>query len=133
MTECEYTRPFSYRQAHVKIIASGDTDYQIARMPWQTPVQKPGVIRKLAVTNNASGVTGNLIIWDQDISNTTPPTAGSAGAALISLALPAAGASGAGGTTVYTSDQLPELYFIGGIAAQASTDSVTVMAEVEYI
>lgn len=129
MTGHEYRNPFGYVQAHVKIISSGNTDTQIARMPWQTPVSKPGILRKVILTN-ASSVGGYVKLWDEDASNATPPTTGSAGAALFSLYV---SASGAGATTIYTEENLPEYYFIGGINSQASTYGVTVMAEVEYI
>ncbi len=133
MTNINTHKPFSYTRGYSVRIASGATSTQLVRMPWQTPVQKPGVLRKIMISNPV-GTAGRLDIWDQDLSNTTPPTAGSAGAALLPLEFSASGASGAGSATkVYTADQLPEIPFIGGLACQSSLPGVTAMLEVEYI
>ena len=73
-------------------------------------------------------------IWDQDLSNTTPPTAGSAGAALFPLEIAAAGSSGAGSkTTLFGLDDLPQIPFIGGLACQSTLPGVSVDFEIEYI
>ena len=77
-------KPFAYTLGYSKFIPSGAVSTQLVRMPWQTPVQKPGYVRKVSVTS-AWGTAGILNIWDQDLVNTTPPTAGSAGAAIYSL------------------------------------------------
>jgi hypothetical protein len=129
-----FHEPFSYREGHSAIIASGAVSTQVARMPWQSPVNKPGIIKKLAVTNRVFGQAGTVSIWDQDLSNTTPPTAGSAGGAIYSLEVGALAASGVGSkTTFYSENDLPEIQFIAGVAAQSSLPGVTVLAEIEYI
>ena len=134
MTGQAFHEPFSYREGARATIASGAVSTQVARMPWQSPVNKPGIIKKLAVTNRIFGQAGTLSIWDQDLSNTTPPTAGSAGDAIYSLEIAAVAASGVGAkTTFYSENDLPEIQFIGGIAAQSSLPGVTVLAEIEYI
>lgn len=134
MTSSVFSRyPFSFKQGYSVRIASGSTSTQLVRMPWQTPVQKPGVITKIVI-NNPVGTAGVLNIWDQDLSNTTPPTAGSAGAALLPLEFGASAASGtATKTTVYTVDQLPNIQFIGGIVCQSTHPGVTAALEVEFI
>lgn len=125
--------PFSNKEAYSVRIASGAVDTQLVRMPWASPVQKPGILRKVMVTNPV-GIAGLLAIWDQDLSNTTIPTAGSAGAALFPLEIGASAASGvASKTTIYTAEQLPEIKFNAGMVTQSSLPGVTVAFEVEYI
>ena len=129
-----FHEPFSYRLTHTASIASGSVSTQIARMPWQSPVNKPGRLKKLAVTNTIFGAAGTISIWDQDLSNTTPPTAGSAGGAILALEITAVAASGVGSKTVfYAENDLPEVEFIGGLAAQSTLPGVKVLAEIEYI
>lgn len=122
---------FSYKIGYSKKIPSGATDIQLVRMPWNAIVAKPGYLTYLAVSNPV-GTAGKLDIWDQDLSSTTPPTAGSAGASLYPLEIEASGASGvAFKTKVYT--DLPMIPIIGGLTAQSSLPGVTVMWEVTYI
>lgn len=133
MVGTSFIEPFSYRQRHQKTIASGSSTNQIARMPWQSPVQRTGKIKRLAVSNPV-GTAGYLSIWDQDNSNTTPPTTGSAGDALLLLEIGASGASGvAVKTTVYAENDLMDRVFVAGINAQSTLPGVKVMCEVEYI
>lgn len=133
MTSDEIRSPFSYKQGYSKKVSSGSTDTQLVRMPWASPVQKPGILTKI-VLSTKWGTAGAIDIWDADLSNTTPPTAGSAGDALISLEIEASSASGvAAGTTVYTADQLPHRYFVGGLACQTTIPAVSTHFEVEYI
>ena len=129
----ETRRPFENTVGYSKFIPSGATDIQLVRMPWQTPVQKPGYLTLVAITNPV-GTAGALKIWDQDLSSTTPPTAGSAGASLFPLEFGASAASGsASKTTVYTADQLAKIPIVGGLTAQSTQPGVTVMFNVTYI
>jgi hypothetical protein len=124
---------FSWKKGYSVRIASGAVTTQLVRMPWAPPVQQPGVLRKVLISNPV-GLAGTLAIWDQDQSNTTPPTAGSAGAALIPLEFGASALSGsASKTTVYTADQLPEIKFVAGMSAQSTQPGVGLAFEVEYI
>ena len=133
MTNLTIRKPFGYTIGYSVKVPSGATSQQLVRMPWQTPVQKPGYLRKLYVTNPVNTV-GRIDIWDQDLTNTTPPTAGSAGAALFSLEMGASGLSGAGSeTTLYGLDNLPNIPIIGGLACQSTLPGVTVAFDVEYI
>ncbi len=126
-------KPFAYTLGYSKFIPSGAVSTQLVRMPWQTPVQKPGYVRKVSVTS-AWGTGGTLAIWDQDLSNTTPPTAGSAGAAIYTLEITTSALSGVSSkTTLYTTDQLADIPFIGGLACQSSVPGATVDFEIEYI
>ena len=134
MVGIAFHEPFSYRLTHKVSITSGSTSTQIARMPWQSPVNKPGRVKKLAATNTIFGQAGTIRIWDQDLSNVTPPTAGSAGDAIYTLEIPAVAASGVGSKTVfYAENDLPEAEFIGGLAAQSTLPGVSILAEIEYI
>lgn len=126
-------KAFSFKKGYSVRIASGAVSTQLVRMPWQVPVQKPGVLRKVLISNQFA-TAGTLAIWDQDLSNTTPPTAGSAGAALLPLGFGASTVSGSAfQTTVYTADQLPEIQFYAGMATQSTQPGITVAFEVEYI
>ena len=126
-------KPFSYTLGYSVKVPSGSTSQQLVRMPWQTPVQKPGYVRKVAITS-AWGAEGALNIWDQDLSNTTPPTAGSAGAAIYSLEIGKSALSGAASeTTLYTADQLADIPFIGGLACQSTVPGAIVSFDIEYI
>ena len=51
MTNFNIRKPFGYTQGYFVRVASGAVNTQLVRMPWQTPVQKPGYLRKIAVTN----------------------------------------------------------------------------------
>jgi len=133
MTNTYIRKPFAYTLGYSKFIPSGAVATQLVRMPWQTPVQKPGYVRKVMVTSSW-GTGGTLNIWDQDLSNTTPPTAGSAGAAIYSLEITTSALSGvASKTTLYGTDQLVDVPFIGGLACQSSLPGVTVDFDIEYI
>lgn len=125
--EAVYRKPFSWRKGYYSIVASGNVDTQLVRMPWASPANRRGLLRKVMITNRA-GVGGILSIWDQDLSNSTPPTAGSAGGAIFPLAF---GASGS--TTTFTADQLAEIPFNAGVAFQGGSYGITVNGEVEYI
>lgn len=133
MTQFNTRKSFGYTIGYSVRIPSGAVNQQLVRMPWQTPVQKPGYLRKVMITNPV-GTAGILNIWDQDLSNTTPPTAGSAGGAIYALEFELSGASGAASkTTTYTQDVLAEIPIIGGLATQGSLPGVTVNFDVEYI
>ena len=133
MTNFNIRNPFGYTQKYSVRVPSGATNQQLVRMPWQTPVQKPGYLIKVGITNPV-GTAGRVDIWDQDLSNTTPPTAGSAGAALFVLGVNASALSGAGSlTTLYGLDDLASPPIIGGLACQSTHPGVTINFEVEYI
>src|SRR5215211_516534 len=126
-------KPFGWKKGYSKFIPSGAVTTQLVRMPWAPPVQQPGVLRKVLISNPV-GLAGSLAIWDQDQTNTTPPTAGSAGASLIPLEFGLSGLSGSAvKTTTYTADMLPEIKFVAGMSAQSTQPGVTVAFEVEYI
>jgi hypothetical protein len=76
---------------------------------------------------NQLATGGQVLIWDQDLSNTTPTTRGSAGQAIVVLGANAAAVSGvAAGTTAYTAGPSPRFY--AGLAMQASLINTQVSA-----
>lgn len=125
--ESTFKKPFSWRKGYYSIVASGNVSTQLVRMPWASPANRRGLLRKVMITNTA-GVAGTLVIWDQDLTNATPPTAGSAGGAIFPLSFAASGS-----TTTYTADQIPEIPFNAGVAFQGGSYGITVLGEVEYI
>lgn len=128
------SHPFAYSQEHGTKAASGNTSYQLARMPWQTPTQKLGRPRVITISNPV-GTAGALHIWDQDLSNTTPPTTGSAGDGVLILEFGASGASGSAvKTTTYGPgyQPIPDAKFVAGIAFQVTQPGVKVFADVDY-
>ena len=132
-SQVQTRKAFSFKKGYSIPIPSGSSNVQLVRMPWQTPVQKPGIITKVLISNPV-GTAGTLSLWDQDLSNTTPPTRGSAGQAVLSFGFSASGASGvAQATTSYTREQIPEIQFVGGIASQSTLPGGIVAIEVEYI
>jgi len=133
MTLINTRKRFSFKRGYSKKLPSGAVDTQLIRMPWAPPVQRYGIFTKIMITNPV-GVAGRLDIWDQDLTNTSPPTAGSAGASLLPLEFGASAASGAASkTTVYTQDQIPDIPFYAGANSQSTLPGVTVMFEVMYI
>lgn len=125
--------PFSYTIGYSVKVASGSVDTQLVRMPWASPGNRPGLLTFAAISNSFA-TAGVANIWDQDLSNTTPPTAGSAGAAIFPLEFGASAASGVSSkTTIYTADQLPKKPIVGGLAVQTTQPGVTIMFDVTYI
>ena len=98
---------------------SGNADRQLMRAPW--PIGMYAELEAITVTGQiATG--GQVILWDQDLSNTTPTTRGSAGGALAIFGVTAAGSSGVASTTVQygAAGHQPNPKFFAGIACQAS-------------
>jgi hypothetical protein len=124
--------PFTWSDTYNVRVTSANSTFQLARMPWADPVNRVGILRKVAVTN-LDGTAAVVHMWDQDQSSTTPTTAGSAGTALVVLGVGAAGASGTSATTaVYGEKDLPARAFLGGISLQCSKINVDVAATIEF-
>lgn len=123
------SEPFCFPDEYNVRITSANSNFQVARAPWPDPVNKYFVLKTVHVTN-LDGAATAVHLWDQDLSNTTPATAGSAGTALVVLEGAASAASGvAGATTRY--ENLPPRKFFAGIAAQASRINVHIAVEVD--
>jgi len=120
----------SYSETYSFIVLSANTNFQLARSPWPAPVNKKMVLQKLSVTNTLpSSLGGQIVIWDQDLSNSTPPTRGSAGGAILTVGVQAGSVSGVTATTMLISEtQCPEESFIGGLAMQSTLVNTTVSA-----
>lgn len=125
---------------------SGAAGTMITRAPWQAPVNKYYVIRKLMVSNASSATSGGgsvtLNIWDQDLSNTTPVARGSGTLPLITVPLVGNASGGAlvNTMTVLSDTQLPFEYFQAGITvsttlngALAQVSGIAVHFELEAV
>lgn len=116
--------PFSYYETYNLIVTSAGTNVQLARAPWTQ-----GMYFELldVRVGNQLASAGQVVMWDQDLSNTTPTTRGSAGQALAIYSAGAASASGqAAGIT--TAEAGPTTRFYAGIAMQASVLNAAVSA-----
>ncbi len=81
---------------------------------------------------NPSGALVTVRFWDQDLSNTTPPSfgSGSVQGALYVCSATASGASGTMQSTHIDLNQLPFPEMHAGIAVQVSDLNVAIFAEV---
>lgn len=133
MTGIADYEPFTWRDTYSVTVTSANSTFQLARMPWADPVNKMGRLKKVAISNlDGAGVTVHM--WDQDQSNSTPTTRGSAGTALVVLGVAGAGASGVGAATVLFGEKdLPATAFNGGISLQATRINVQISAEIEFV
>jgi len=133
------------------ISGAASIGFMITRAPWQAPVNKYYVIRKLVVSQMSSvnsGLPLSLAIWDADLSNTTPVARGSSASPLISIPL-SFGISGGtvAGTFAQPSnlvmigqDQMPPEFFQAGITcvplqggAAVSISGSTISMELEVV
>lgn len=125
----------SYVETYHVDFTSAASDFMVARAPWASPVGKKFQLVSVVATNrNQNGLSSRVILWDQDLSNSTPPTAGSAGAALVELGVTAGGTSGGGGVTTSLSNDICEPQeFIGAITGQSSLLNVHLAVTVKVI
>lgn len=126
----------SYVETYHVDFTSAALTFMIARAPWASPVNKKFQLVSLVATNSATGAEnqGEVILWDQDLSNSTPPTAGSAGAALVRLGVNASAASGVGAVTnVLSTNECPPREFIGAITGQSSLINVHLAITVKVV
>lgn len=123
--------PFTYRVSKTLRITSANSNFQLSRAPWPDPVNRIYRIKQLVISN-PSGAAAQVVIWDQDLSNSTPVARGSAGGALINVGVAASGASGTySAAEKFDEGQLPDVFFQGGIAVQANQINVAIAAELE--
>lgn len=103
-------------QNSVANIASG-TAAQLIRGAW--PINQKIEINKIIVTN-LSGLPGTLLVWDQDLSNTSAVGFGSSTAPLLTIPYGTVAGSGLVAVqTILSEAQLPFLEFEAGIAIQS--------------
>ena len=111
------TRPFSYFETYNVVVTSAGMSQQIMRAPWPLDMYAELITVK---TSNSIASAGQLVLWDQDLSNTTPTTRGSAGQALQVFEAGAASFSGQAANVDEGANVIPTTRFYGGIACQAS-------------
>ena len=118
-------KPYEWYEDAQVYATSANTSLQLYRAPWPTGRYVEIIGARISNVGAASG--GQVVMWDQDLSNTTPTTVGSAAAPRAIFAYGAAAASGVAASTVeYGRDGTPTPAFFGGIAFQASTINVHV-------
>jgi hypothetical protein len=124
-----------YTETYTLNVLSGSTNYQLMRAPWPSPVNKKVQILQCVITPTVGTAVGTSVaIWDQDLSNSTPPTRGSAGGALLTLGAAGSAASGtATVSTIFSEHQLPEQTFLAGIALQSTTVNVNIAMTVKLV
>jgi len=125
----------SYTEDYSINILSANTSMQLARAPWPSPVNKKMQLLQINVTPTAGTALGSaVVLWDQDLSNSTPPTRGSAGGAILTFGATGSAASGTASITSSLSEiQTVEHQFIAGVAIQATTINVNVAATFKII
>lgn len=136
MTNASDRRPFSMPYVNQTNSVTAGTATMIARAPWPQPVGKYFVLRKLVATINpgAGAVSGGLLsVWDQDLSNTTPISRGSAGGPLFTVPLiPAQLSSGNGVTapsmTILDIDACPQQIFQAGLTIQTALSGISTIS-----
>jgi hypothetical protein len=112
---------YGYYDDFEAVVVSAGTNTQIMRAPW--PKNQYIRLDSIRVTNTI-GSGSQILLWDQDLSNTTPTTRGSAGQALYVLTVGGASFSGQQGTTV--TEQGLDIKFYGGIACQGATVNMNI-------
>lgn len=122
--------PYTYTKTYQTTPTSAGADRQLMRASW--PLGMYAELEALTVTGQlATGA--QVVLWDQDLSNTTPTTRGSAGGALAIFGVTAGASSGVAGTTVqYGGDGRPKPKAYGGFAFQASTLNVQISALIRH-
>jgi hypothetical protein len=124
----------SYTETYSVLVLSGASNFQLMRAPWPSPVNKMAYLLNVMITPQGGGSGAQVVMWDQDLSNSTPPTRGSAGGAILILGAGASSFSGvATNTTTYSTLQMTHEPFVGGIAMQASQINTLVSARVKIV
>lgn len=113
--------PYSWTQEYNLTVTSANSNQQLMRASW--PLNLTAKLLSIRITNTTGDASGGqVVLWDQDLSNTTPATRGSAGGFLAIFGVGAAGASGVAATTIEYGREgggtTPD--FNAGIAVQAS-------------
>jgi hypothetical protein len=125
----------SYTEDYFVNVTSASSNFQLARAPWPSPVNKKLQLLQITMSPTAGTASGSQVVfWDQDLSNSTPPTRGSAGGAMLILGCTASANSGATTvTTVFSEHQTPEMQFNAGCAIQSSTLNNSIAAVFKVI
>ena len=136
-------RPFSMpvvKHGTLAAAAQSISGTMITRAPWPSPVNKYYVLRKIVATQTTMVSGGFLSVWDQDMSNTTPVSRGSAGGPLLQIPItPLIQNSGvfinsAATMTTVDIDACPQEFFQAGITIQQNVSgTVNVSLELDVI
>lgn len=113
--------PYSWTQEYNLSVTSANADRQLMRASW--PLNLTARLLSIRITNTTGDASGGqVVLWDQDLSNTSTTSRGSAGGALAIFGVGAAAASGIAATTVEYGDEAggPTPDFFAGIACQAT-------------
>lgn len=118
--------PFTYTLTKKVTGTSANLNFQLTRVPWADPFNLTYHLKEIHITN-PDGAAGQVLLWDQDLSNTTPASRGSASVdgAVYVAGVAASGSSGTGLTAVITLAN--PLKFDAGIAMQVSKLNMTVV------
>lgn len=122
--------PYTFTKTYKLEPTSAGQDRQLMRASW--PLGMYAELEAITITGQIASA-GQVVLWDQDLTNSTPTTRGSAGGALAIFGASAGAASGVGATTVeYGGDGRPKPKFYAGIATQASMLNVHISALVRH-
>jgi hypothetical protein len=128
--------PYTYVEEYNLVPTSANADRQLARAPW--PLGMYFELLAVRITSQADVSGGQVVMWDQDLSNTTPTTRGSAGGSQVAIFgtnATSTGASGVSATTIAFGGPSggPTPRFYGGIALQATRLNTHISAEVRIM
>lgn len=118
-------KPYEWFEDAQLYVTSASTSLQLYRAPWPSGRYVEIVGARISNIGAASG--GHVVMWDQDLSNTTPTSVGSAALPRAVFGYGAATVSGVAATTIeYGRDGTPTPAFFGGIALQTTTLNIHV-------
>ena len=122
--------PFTYTLTKKVTGTSATSNFQLTRVAWADPFNLTYHLKEVHIVN-PDGAACQVTFWDQDLSNTTPTTRGSASTdgSLYIAGVPASGSSGTGTTTVITLAH--PVRFDAGIAYQVSKINTTVIGIID--
>jgi hypothetical protein len=103
-------------------IVTPNTDTQIIFAPWRA--QRRYFVNKIVITNE--GAAAIVKLYDDDLSNATPPVRGNSGSApLLEFYVPT-------NTTIFVDERMcPKEFFISGIVGNSTIANVVITIEVK--
>lgn len=122
--------PYTYTKTYQTTPTSAGADRQLMRASW--PIGMWAELESITITSQiASG--GQVVLWDQDLSNTTPTSRGSAGGALAIFGAPAGAVSAVSATTTqFGGDGRPKPKAYAGFAFQATQLNLHISALIRH-
>lgn len=120
---------FGVRITASLLVPTANTNTQLMLVNWKKGRK---VKLKKVIISNRSANRGRVVIWDQDLSDSSVPATGSATAPLLELGVDAVATAGIGSATAkYAEYELPSIEFQAGIALQVSEANMFIAVEVE--